>query len=862
MPNRFRNRGRDEDLDREIAFHIDELTRENIRKGMTPTEARRQAMIAFGGREQTRQQLRDVSSVAILESIKFNLKAAIRFIRHAPSFSIAVIVILAVAIGANSAVFSAIDAIVLNPLPFPSGDQLTAIYQHDTRNRDANHFVAPVRLEDWNRMNSTFQAISGYYLDDLSEISGPLPEKVTEALVAPRFLQVLGVAPLVGRDFTPDEEHFGGPGAVLISYAYWQRRFHGDPTALTQKVRIGEYSCAIVGIMPASFRFPNADVDLWSPSAPDAPFAQRREATWFTVVGRLKSNVTLQQAQADLATVQNQLGKQFPKPDADLMVESTPLKETVVGSVRESLWLLYGSVSLLLLIACSNVAALLLARTADREHEIAVRFSLGAPRSAIIVQLLTEVFGLALCGSALALLFVAGALRAFHLLASTLPRAEEITLNWKIVAYSVGTTLMTTLLSGLFPAIRGTRKTLSHSLAESGRTQAFSRSRLQWTLVGVQVTLAVILLVGAGLLLRSLQEIARVSPGFDPNHVLTFQVSGSWGETTDMKSVVRRINRTLDSLRSLPGVEGTATSGALPGASYLYQVEFKVDGKLDPSRKIFADSRYVSAGYFETMRIPLLVGEGCKAESEPPEVLVNRSFADTYFSGTSAVGHDIQAAAYNDFMPAGQIRGVVGDAREEGLTKPPAPVVYSCFSAPTPFPNYLIRAHGNPMALAETIRRRIHELEPARSVYGFSSLNQHLDDASEENRVRTGLLALFAGSALLLACVGLYGTLSYLGRLRQREVGVRLTLGALPRQIIAMFLFQGLRVTGIGCAVGLVLSVGGDRLIADMLYGVSPLDVKTYAFVLILIVSVATTASLIPAWRSSRAEPTQALRQE
>src|SRR5215469_8047876 len=244
----MRNPFRDQDLDREIAFHIEELTQANIAKGMTPTEAHRQAMIAFGGREQTRQQLREAHGSALLECLRFNLNAAVRFVRRAPSFAIAVILILAVAIGANSAVFSAIDAVILNPLPFPNGDQLVAIYQHDTNNRDANHFVAPVRLEDWNRLNSTFLGVSGYYLDDLSEISGPLPEKVTASLVAPRFLQVLGVAPLLGRDFTPDEERFGGPDAVLISYPFWQRRFHGDPSALDQKVHVGSFSYAIVGI--------------------------------------------------------------------------------------------------------------------------------------------------------------------------------------------------------------------------------------------------------------------------------------------------------------------------------------------------------------------------------------------------------------------------------------------------------------------------------------------------------------------------------------------------------------------------------------------------------------------------------------
>ncbi len=538
------------------------------------------------------------------------------------------------------------------------------------------------------------------------------------------------------------------------------------------------------------------------------------------------------------------------------------MKETVVGSTGDSLWLLYGAVSLLLLIACSNIAALLVARMSDREHEIAIRYSLGAPRSAIVMQLLTEVLVLAVCGSLLALLAVAGARQAFHSLSNILPRVEEITLNWRIVLYSLGATLITTLLCGLFPAIHGTRRALARSLAQTGRTQVTSRNRLQWTLVGVQVTLAVTLLIGAGLLLRSLEEIGRITPGFDASRVLTFQITGSWGETSDMKAVVQRIDRTLDGLRSLPGVEDAATSGMLPGVAALYQIEYKIDGKLDPSRRVLANSRYVSGGYFETMRIPTLVGEPCKQASSTNDVVVNRSFVNMYFHGASAVGHHLQAAAYNDFRPEGQIRGVVGDAREEGMKTQPAPTVYSCFSAPSPFPNYLVRTRGDAINMAETIRRRIHELEPGRSVYGITPLLQHLEDASAENRLRTVLLSLFAASALLLACIGLYGTLSYLGRLRQREVGVRLALGALRRQIVASFLWQGLRVTVVGCIAGLALSLGGDRLIANMLYGVTALDPETYAGVLLLLFLVATSASLIPAWRAARAEPVQALRQQ
>jgi putative ABC transport system permease protein len=858
----FHRQVSDDAMDREIAFHVEELTQANIALGMLPDEARRSALLEFGGREQVKQEIREVHVSALAEGVVFHGQAALRFLRKSPSFSLAVILTLALGIGANSAVFSAIDAVVLRPLPFPNGDQLVALYQQDARGRDGNRFVAPVRLEDWNRLNSTFASISGYYLDDLSETSGSLPEKVTEALVAPRFLEVMGVQPALGRAFTPQEEHWGGPDAVLISFRFWQRRFDGDGAALGKKLHIGSSSYAIAGVMPASFQFPNPDVDLWAPSAPDSPYAVRRDATWFTVIGRLKKGVALSEATADLAAVQSQLGKQFPKPDAELVVQTQPLKEVIVGGVRDSLWLLYGSVTLLLLIACSNIAALLLARTAEREHEISIRFSLGASRKAIVSQLLAEIFALALLGSLAGLLVAGGAAHAFHLLAKTLPRAQEITLSWRMGLYSLAATLATTVLCGLVPALRATGRGLAHGLAAGSRTQASTRNPLQWLLVGVQVTLAVTLLVGAGLLLRSLEQIARVDPGFDPSHVLTFQVSGSWGETSDMKAVLQRIDRTLDGLRTLPGVVDASTTDSLPGIAWLYQIEFKIDGKLEAGHPILADSRYVSAGYFNTVQIPVLVGEACKTASTTSDVVVNRAFAERYMSGSSPLGHLLAGAAYNDFMPAGTIRGVVGDAREEGVSNQPVPTVYSCFSAPDPFPNYLVRTQHDPMAMAEAIRHRIHEMDPARSVYAFAPLQEHLDDRSITMRLRTGLLALFAATAVSLACVGLYGTLSYLGRLRQREMGVRLALGALRRQIVGRFLMQGLGITILGCIAGLALGIGLSRYLAGMLYGVKALDPITYASVVGLILVVAALASLVPALRAARIEPVQVLREE
>ena len=490
---------------------------------MGPAEARRRALLEFGGQEQAKQQVREVHVSAVAEAMRANLRAAWRFIRRSPSFAAALVLTLALGIGANSAVFSAIDAILLRPLSFPHGDELVEVQQQNLTKKSPLTFVAPSRLEDWNRYNTTFQAISGYYTQSISLRAGELPEKITMALVAPRFLQVWGISPMMGRDFTSDEQKFGGPSAVLVSDRFWRSHLGADPEAVGRVMK--GMSATVVGVLPANFRFPDRDVDLWMPSPPDAPFAQDRASTWFIVTGRLKPGVALSEARADMATVQSQLGRQFPKADGDLTVSVEPTKAVVVGGIRSSLWVLYGSVSLLLLIACTNIAALLMARTAEREHEISIRYSLGASRVAIICQLLTEVFVLALAGSVLGLLIAAGASHVFAMLSKDLPRVDEIGLNWRIAVYSLVCAVSATLLCGLFPAIRGTRGGPAGSLAQGSRTQVAGRSSWQSILMGVQVSLAVALLIGAGLLLRSFQAIGRVNPGFNPDNVLTLRLT-------------------------------------------------------------------------------------------------------------------------------------------------------------------------------------------------------------------------------------------------------------------------------------------------------------------------------------------------
>ncbi len=854
----------DRELQRELAFHIAERAEELQTAGMPESDAWRAARRQFGNYTAQVESTREIDTSAWLETLARNLRHAARALRKAPAFSATVIATLALGIGANSAVFSAVYAIVLRPLPFPDADRLVTVAQLNSK--AGGSFVGPVRLEEWNRLNTTFQSIAGYYTQDDSELSGELPEKLKRAFVSPRFLSTWGIAPQLGRDFTPEEEKFGGPNAILISDRLWRRRFAADPNVITKHLRFGRTSAPIVGVLPASFLIPDRDVDFWSVSAPDAPFAQSRDSTWFIAFGRLKPGVTLPQARANLAAVQANLARQFPKSDANLSAAIRPLKESTVGDISRSLWILYGSVSILLLIACANVAALLLSRAAARRHEIAVRFSLGASRTAVAAQLLTEVLVLAMAGSALGLLVAAAASRVFRILAKDLPRVEEIALDWRIVLYSLTCALAATLLCGIFPAIRGTRRNLSGSLAESGRSQVSGRNGLQFALVAVQVAFAVTLLAGAGLLLRSFQELGRVAPGFDPDRVLTFHVSSSWGETADSKASNARVTRILDAVRLLPGVEAVATSVTLPGVPILYQLDLQtVEGRAESEPRMLAESRIVAPAYFATMRIPLLSGELCRdAPGSAPgaaTMMVNRAFSTAFLSGAQAIGRNLVLPAAT-YLPPSRITGIVADARETGMDRAPVPTVYWCYGAAQPGTYFLVRTKGDPGAMAESVRRKIHEIEPARSVYGLSPLREHLSDAYAGNRLRAILLTFFAVTAISLACLGLYGTLSYLVNMRRREVGLRLALGALRPQIVRQFLAQGLRVSLIGCLAGLALAAAGTRLLAGMLYGVSASDKTTLAGVIALVLGVSIAASLIPALRASRVDPMQVLRDE
>jgi putative ABC transport system permease protein len=786
-----------------------------------------------------------------------NLRYAVRSLARAPGFTLTVVLTLAIGIGANSAVFSALNAILLRPLPLPDADRLVVLGQD--RERVALSNVAPIRLEDWNERNSTFEALTGSYDESISDTSGDLPEKITQANVAPRFVDVWGVAPMLGRGFVRADHQPGATPAVMISERYWQRRFKSDPAVVGTTMTLGTRSYNLVGVMPASFTLPDRDVDVWA-ALIYLPYTQNRQSAWFRSFGRLKPGVTLSQAQADLEVVQAALASEFPVNDARLKPEVRSFKETIVGGVRGSLWLLFAAVSVLLLIACTNIASLLLSRAAQREQEIAVRFSLGSSRWAVASQVLAEAGVLAFVGAALGLAVASAASAALRSYAAGFPRVDELAVDVPLLAWTAISVVVVTLLCGVAPALRSTRGRLAHG----GRAQVSTRHAAQWLFVGVQVTLSVLLLAGAGLLLRSFQELGRVNPGFDPEHVLTFRISGSYGDVR--AQMAQDIEVLLDELAGVPGVKGGATSSPVPGvlndrSGFEFgSVEYTLNEGRDDDKPMRTEMRIVSSSYFATMRIPVIAGNVCRRQQPDAtqEVVVNQSFARRYLGGRAPLGLTMAGGG-----GLSRIVGVVGDARDFGLDREPTSTVYFCTTAVAYPPlAFLVRTDGDPMSVIGAIRQRLKAIAPQHSVYDVLPLEQRIGAEYAQERLRTALLVMFAGAALSLVCLGIYGTLSYIVSLRRREVGLRVALGALSGAIVAQFVGKALRVVVIGGVAGLVLAVAFGRALSGMLYGVSPFDPATLLAVAVLVPTVAALAAFLPALRASRIDPMEALRYE
>jgi len=792
-----------------------------------------------------------------LEDFVRGVRHAARSLSNAPSFTLTAVATLAVAIGANSAVFAALDAVLVRPLPFPDADRIMRVRQTEEGQNVNVANVAPVRLEDWNERNSTFEALTGYYTEDVADPSGDLPERLRRAVVAPRFFDVWGIAPVLGRGFGPEDHRPGAAPVVVISDRYWRRRFEADPEVIDSTVRIGSRSYTLVGIMPPGVALGDADVDAWAALAYE-PFTLSRRSAWFTSFGRLRRDASVAQARADLGVMQAELAERFPDTDTGLIPTVEPYKRTVVGDVGGSLWLLLGAVTVLLVIACMNIAALVLARATRRGREDAVRAALGAPASTIAARTLVETALIALLGAALGLPLAAGATAALRALAPDFPRAGEIGIDLRVFLYTLITVVVVTLLCGLVPALRGARSSdTQRGITRGGRGQVSGHHGLQWTFVGAQAALSIMLLSGAAVLARSFQELGQVDPGFDAEGVLTFRITGSYGDA----AMLQDIETMRAELSALPGVDSVATSSPVPGVLsdrsgfQIGSQEFTLEGApAVGATAMTAEFRIVSPGYFDTLHVPLLAGETCRRG----DLVVNRAFTDRYLAGRSPVGLRLRAGGNT-----ARIAALVGNARELGIEHAPVPMAYACLTAVAYPPlAFLVRTRGEPLAMLGAVRARLAEIAPQHSVYDAVPLVERIGNEHSADRLRTAVLGLFASAAVGLVCLGVYGTLSYVVSLRRREVGLRVALGARAKNVAAQFIMRALRVVAVSCLAGLALAFLFTRALSTMLYGVSPWDPLALSLSLGVVITAALGAALLPVWRATRIAPLEALQQD
>ncbi len=789
-----------------------------------------------------------------------DIRSALRALRRRPVLTIAIVLTLTLGIGANSAIFSAVDAVLLKPLPYPAADRLVSIYEANLSRRQSTALLAPGRLEEWNQMNQTFSGLAASYFENMTDTSGPLPARVEAMRTSPRFFSVFGVAPAIGRAFTPAEEQFGGPAVVMLSDAFWRQRFASDASVIGRPLTLGGAARTIVGVMPPSFRYPTASTEIWLPTQAPAMFLAARGARLYTAIGRLMPGVSAEQGQADLSSVEARLAAQFPQTDAGWSAAVVPLKEEQVGGIRRSLWLLLGAVALVLLAACGNVACLMLADATRREHEIAVRFALGASRTRVVRQLLLEGALLALAGASLGLIVAHWGIDLLRSAGTALPRVDELRVDGRLVVFTLALGMMTTMAFALAPALQATRAEVSGRLSQGGRAHVGGRQRVQRLLVAAQIALAIILLAGAGLLLRSFSRLGQTSPGFDPAQVLTFRMSAQWTERTD--AVMNRHLRTLARLAAVPGVRSAAFSSVLPAGVDFPAGEFRIVGR-DTGERLFATGRSVSADYFRTLHIPVLQGETCRDDPSKPfsKVLVTRTFADQFFPGENPVGHFVERLSVAVLRQ--EIVGIVGDVRENGVMKDPPALMYTCGLQPYwPDPYFLVRTDAGGRVSANTIRAALREIEPQRAMYAVRPLVDTLAQSVSQERLNTELLALFAVTALVLAAVGLYGVMSQFVAARRREIGVRLALGARAGDILSAVAAPAAAMTAVGTVAGLGGALALGRFMATLVFGISTRDPFTLAIVPAVLAIVAAAATIGPARRAARIDPMQALRDD
>jgi predicted permease len=803
-----------------------------------------------------------------------DLRYGARMLLKNPGFTAVVVLALALGIGANTAIFSVVNAVLLRPLPFGEPEQLMMVWG-SSKNTGANHIVLSVPdVTDLRQQSQTLEYVAPYNGSGTTLSQGDETERVFGAVVPADLFPALRVKPLMGRVFTHDEDVPGGPAVVVISESLWRRSFGSDPAIVGKQIRLGGKAALVVGVMPESFRFPlkrEERTEYWEPISASPSYVaakDKRDTRSLNVLARLKPGVTMAQANEELAAISGRLEQQYPDSNAGLSLSLTPLHEDIVGQVRPALLVILGAVGFVLLIACANVANLLLARAASRQKEIAIRTALGAGRLRIVRQLLTESLLLALMGGGLGLLLATWGLDLLVAVSpSDLPLMGEVGLDTQVLGFTVAVSVLTGILFGLAPALQASRLDLNESLKEGGRGSTEGRrNRVRSLLVISEIALALVLLVGAGLLIRSFVTLLNTSPGFDAGAVLTADIPLSRSRYPDAEKQSAFVQQAIQATSHMPGVASVAAVNILPLSGNGRQSSFTIEGRPVPNgQEPDAEASTVSPEYFRTMGIPVIRGrtfnEGDKRDT-PWVVVISETLARKVFPGEDPIGKRL---GIDDGRPPFEIIGIVGDVRHEKLETESYPEYYrSFYQSPERQVNLVVRAapSTDPATLQMAVRNAIKQLDREQIVWETKTMEQWRAESVARRRFNMMLLGLFASLALLLAAVGIYGVMSYTVTQRTHEIGIRLALGAQTRDVVRMVVRQGMTLALIGVGVGLLAAFGVTRVMSSLLYGVTSTDTLTFGAVSLLLVVLALLACLIPARRATRVDPMTALRYE
>ncbi|HUJ33469.1 MAG TPA: ABC transporter permease [Candidatus Acidoferrum sp.] len=872
----LQRRREDAELDEELQSYVDAAVAEKMNAGATREDARRAARLEMGSADAVKEEVRSVSWETTIDTLWQDARFAIRMLRKNPGFTAIAVLTLALGIGANTAIFSVVNAVLLRPLPYPNSDRVMMVFLQDPSLGLDRGDYGDADFLALRQQQRSFDGVAAFSSPDngFALTGEQAPEEIPGTAVTDAFFDVLGAKPLVGRTFLPGEDRPGQPPSVVVSDRFWREHLHADPAAVGKAITLGGTSHAIVGVMPASFHFGSNDNDqVWPILQLRAPV--QRPPFFLTVLGRLKPGVSATEASAEASHIATGVAEQYPRSNK-VTALAVPMKEVLVGSSRPALLVMLGAVGLVLLIAVVNVANLQVARSAARQREMAIRGALGAGQWRLVRQLLTESVLLAVIGGALGLAVAHWGLGAIVALSpGVVPRMDEISVDAAVLLYTLGIAMVTGILFGLTPAFRLRARRIGDSLKQSGKgsPETSGSSLLHNLLVISEFSLALILLIGAGLLIRSLSRLEAVSPGFDPGQVLTMRVPLPPAQYKKASQVTSFYQQLLDDMESKPGVRAAGITMSLPPNLLELENPFHMEGQsYEPGKATYlAEEIPVSQDYFRALGVPLVAGRFFDDSDRDPSrhsLVINQTMARRYFAGKDAVGQRVQTGDANPKSDWYTIVGVAGDVKYEGLDAKEQATMYVAYSDDGWCPwfvksmSLVVRTTANPAEIASAVRADVAGLDSTVPVTDVVTMDQLLSKSVSGPRFRTVLLGTFAGLALVLASIGIYGVLAYSVARRTHEIGVRMALGAQRGQVLWFIMSQGARLALIGVVIGVVASLALTRLMASLLFGVSATDPLTFIGVAALLFAVALLACCVPALRAMRVDPVVALRYE